>query len=268
MPLLQVYGFYIVNCHFHKLFTTFARSMPKIVTPYQDKNRSKKEQVEQMFDNIAPTYDFLNHFLSAGIDRMWRRKAVNSIATVQPKIILDLATGTGDFAVESLRLKPTKVIGADISDLMMNVGRDKAKKLNITEILEFRKVDSEDMPFEDNKFDAITVGFGVRNFENLEKGLAEMHRVLRHGGKVAILEVAKPSKFPMKQVYGIYFHYILPLVGRLFSKDIRAYTYLPESVSVFPQGNDFVAILNKVGFVNISYQPLTFGICAFYSCEK
>ena len=242
--------------------------MAKLVTPYNDQQRTKKEQVEQMFDNIAPTYDFLNHFLSAGIDRSWRRKAVDSIASISPRTILDLATGTGDFAVESLRLKPAKIIGGDISDLMMNVGRTKAQKLGAADILEFLRVDSENMPFEDNKFDAITVGFGVRNFENLERGLQEMHRVLRPGGKVAILEVSKPKQFPMKQVYSIYFQYIVPMIGRLFSSDIRAYTYLPESVKVFPEGNDFVAILNKVGFSHVTYRPLTFGICAFYTCEK
>jgi len=242
--------------------------MAKLVTPYNDQQRTKKEQVEQMFDNIAPTYDFLNHFLSAGIDRSWRRKAVDSIAPISPQTILDLATGTGDFAIESLRLKPAKIIGGDISDLMMNVGRTKAQKLGASDILEFQRVDSENMPFEDNKFDAITVGFGVRNFENLERGLSEMHRVLRPGGKVAILEVAKPKQFPMKQVYSIYFQYIVPMIGRLFSSDIRAYTYLPESVKVFPEGEDFVAILTKVGFSRVTYRPLTFGICAFYTCEK
>ena len=242
--------------------------MQEIVTPYNDKDQSKKEQVEQMFDNIAPTYDFLNHFLSMGIDKTWRKKAVDSIASISPKTILDLATGTGDFAVEALRLKPSKIIGFDLSDLMMNVGRDKAQKLKVSDVLEFQKGDSEKMPFEDNKFDAITVGFGVRNFEHLEQGLSEMHRVLRPGGKVAILEVAKPKVFPMKQLYSIYFYYILPMVGRLFSKDVRAYTYLPESVTVFPEGDNFVAILNKMGFKNVAYSPLTFGICAFYTCEK
>ena len=242
--------------------------MSKIVTPYNDHHRTKKEQVEQMFDHIAPTYDFLNHTLSLGIDRSWRRRAVDSIASISPQVILDLATGTGDFAVEALRLKPTRIIGGDISDLMMNVGRQKAEKLRVSDILEFQRVDSENMPFEDNKFDAITVGFGVRNFENLEKGLREMHRVLRPGGRVAILEVAQPRQFPMRQLYSIYFHYILPLVGRLFSSDVRAYTYLPESVNAFPEGEDFVAILNKVGFRQVGYQPLTFGICAFYTCEK
>ena len=173
--------------------------MAKTVTPYQDEDSTKKQQVEQMFDNIAPTYDFLNHFLSAGIDRSWRRRAIDAIADVRPKLILDLATGTGDFAIEALRLTPTQVIGGDISDLMMNVGRGKATKLGVAEVLQFQRVDSENMPFEDNKFDAITVGFGVRNFEDLEKGLREMYRVLRPGGRVAILEVAKPLHFPMKQ---------------------------------------------------------------------
>jgi demethylmenaquinone methyltransferase/2-methoxy-6-polyprenyl-1,4-benzoquinol methylase len=242
--------------------------MPKVVTPYNDLDRSKKEQVEQMFDHIAPTYDFLNHLLSLGIDRRWRRTAVDSIASVSPQVILDLATGTGDFAVEALRLRPSTIIGADISDLMMNVGRDKAQKLQVSDILRFQKVDSENMPFEDNKFDAVTVGFGVRNFEHLDIGLREMYRVLRPGGRVAILEVAQPRHFPMRQLYSIYFHYILPLLGRLFSSDVRAYTYLPESVSVFPEGDDFVAILNRAGFRHISYRPLTFGICAFYTCEK
>jgi len=241
--------------------------MAKVVTPYNDQD-SKKQQVEQMFDNIAPTYDFLNHFLSAGIDRIWRRKAVDAIAAIQPKVILDLATGTGDFAVEALRLKPRQVIGGDISDLMMNVGREKAQKLKVTDVLTFQRVDSENMPFEDNKFDAITVGFGVRNYEHLEVGLREMHRVLRPGGRVAILEVSQPKAFPMKQLYHIYFHFILPMVGRLFSKDVRAYTYLPESVSVFPEGSDFTAILERVGFRSVAYRPLTFGICAFYTCEK
>ena len=165
--------------------------MAKVVTPYNDQDRTKKEQVEEMFDNIAPTYDFLNHFLSAGIDRRWRKKAVDSLAAIQPQNILDLATGTGDFAVEALRLKPAKVIGGDISDLMMNVGRQKARKLNVASVLEFQRVDSENMPFEDNKFDAITVGFGVRNFQDLERGLGEMLRVLRPGGRVAILEVSQ-----------------------------------------------------------------------------
>ncbi|MFN8308644.1 MAG: bifunctional demethylmenaquinone methyltransferase/2-methoxy-6-polyprenyl-1,4-benzoquinol methylase UbiE [Chitinophagales bacterium] len=237
------------------------------VTPYNDE-RDKKTQVAEMFDNIAPTYDFLNHFLSAGIDRSWRKKAIDYIGEIQPKQILDLATGTGDFAVEALRLHPTEVVGGDISEEMMAVGRKKSQKLQATNVLRFQYTDSEKMDFPDNKFDAITVGFGVRNFENLEKGLKEMFRVLKPGGRVAILEVSQPSSFPVKQLYAIYFHFVLPTIGRLFSKDVRAYTYLPESVQAFPSGEKFVAILEKSGFKKCGYRPLTFGICAFYTCEK
>jgi demethylmenaquinone methyltransferase/2-methoxy-6-polyprenyl-1,4-benzoquinol methylase len=242
--------------------------MSKIVTPYNDANRSKKEQVEEMFDNIAHRYDFLNRLLSLGIDISWRKKAVKYIGQIKPKVILDLATGTGDFAIEALTLKPEKIIGYDISDGMMNYGREKAKQQNVTDILSFVQGDSEKMPFEDNKFDAITVGFGVRNFEHLEVGLAEMYRVLKPSGRVAILEISKPHNVFMKQIFGIYFKYILPIVGKLFSKDARAYTYLPESVSVFPEGENFVGILTNIGFKNVEWHPLTLGICAFYSCEK
>ncbi|MFN8276114.1 MAG: bifunctional demethylmenaquinone methyltransferase/2-methoxy-6-polyprenyl-1,4-benzoquinol methylase UbiE [Chitinophagales bacterium] len=237
------------------------------VTPYNS-NKPKKAQVEEMFDNIAPTYDFLNHFLSAGIDRRWRKKAIDYIGGIEPKVILDLATGTGDFAVEALRLNPTEVIGGDISEQMMAVGRGKANRLNASDRLTFQQVDAEKMAFPDNKFDAITVGFGVRNYEHLEAGLREMHRVLRPGGRIAILEVSQPTSFPMKQLFGIYFFGVLPLLGKLFSKDARAYTYLPESVDAFPSGTAFTDILNRCGFVHCTYQPLTFGICAFYTCEK
>ena len=240
----------------------------KTVTPYTDSRQTKKEQVEQMFDNIAPTYDFLNHLLSAGIDRRWRRRAIDRIAAIEPRVILDLATGTGDFAIEALRLKPTQVIGFDLSDQMMNVGRAKAQKLQVSDVLTFTRGDSEQMPFVENTFDAITVGFGVRNFEHLDRGLQEMHRVLRPGGMAAILEVSKPVSFPMRQLYSIYFNYVLPIVGRLFSKDTRAYTYLPESVQAFPQGADFVKLLERAGFQSCTYEPLTGGICAFYTGVK
>lgn len=242
--------------------------MTKTVSPYRNDARSKKAQVEEMFDHIAPTYDFLNHLLSAGIDRRWRRKAVGSLAAIAPQAILDLATGTGDFAIEALRLKPRLVTACDISDRMMDIGRAKIKQHGLEGSIVFVRGDSEDLPFEDNKFDAMTVGFGVRNFEDLGRGLGEMQRVLRPGGRVAILEVARPQHFPMKQLFGIYFRLVLPLLGRLFSRDARAYTYLPESVAAFPQGNDFIAILKKAGFSKAAYQPLTFGICAFYTAEK
>ena len=242
--------------------------MSKTVTPYNDTTRTKKEQVEEMFDNIAHRYDFLNHLLSLGIDITWRRKAVKFIGTIQPKKILDLASGTGDFAFEALRLNPEKVIGFDLSEGMMNYGRAKAVKLNVANVVEFVKGDSEKMPFADNSFDAVTVGFGVRNFEHLETGLREMLRVTRPGGKVAILEASQPQNTIIRALYGLYFGNVVPMIGRLFSKDARAYSYLPESVKAFPEGFEFVKILENIGFVNIKWQPLTFGACAFYQMEK
>lgn len=241
--------------------------MSKVVTPYND-TRSKKAQVEEMFDNIAHRYDFLNHLLSLGIDITWRKKAVKFIGTIKPKRILDLATGTGDFAFEALSLNPEKIVGYDISDGMMKYGREKAKQLKVQNIVTFEKGDSEFMQFPNESFDAITVGFGVRNFENLETGLSEMYRVLRPGGVVAILEASTPPNTIIRGLYGLYFNNIVPMIGRLFSKDVRAYTYLPESVKAFPQGFEFTRILENIGFRNVKWQPLTFGTCAFYSMEK
>ncbi|MES2622555.1 MAG: bifunctional demethylmenaquinone methyltransferase/2-methoxy-6-polyprenyl-1,4-benzoquinol methylase UbiE [Bacteroidota bacterium] len=241
--------------------------MSNPVTPYND-TRTKKAQVEEMFDNIAHRYDFLNHLLSMGIDIIWRKKAVKYIGTIQPKKILDVASGTGDFAFEALSLHPEKIIGFDLSEGMMNYGREKAKKLKVAQIVEFIKGDSEKMPFADNSFDAITVGFGVRNFENLEVGLKEMQRVLRTGGKVAILEASMPQNAIIRSLFSLYFGKIVPLIGRLFSKDARAYTYLPESVMAFPRGLEFVRILENIGFRNVKWQPLTLGACAFYTMEK
>ncbi len=241
--------------------------MSKAVTPYND-TRSKKAQVEEMFDNIAHRYDFLNHLLTLGIDITWRKKAVKFIGTVQPKRILDVASGTGDFAFEALTLNPDKVVGFDLSEGMMNYGRQKAKDLKVEHIVEFVKGDSEKMPFTDDSFDAITVGFGVRNFENLEAGLKEMYRVTRSGGKIAILEASMPHNTIIRALHGLYFGKIVPLVGRLFSNDARAYNYLPESVRAFPEGLEFVRILENIGFRNIEWQPLTFGACAFYKMEK
>jgi demethylmenaquinone methyltransferase/2-methoxy-6-polyprenyl-1,4-benzoquinol methylase len=242
--------------------------MNKTVTPYNDASRTKKQQVEEMFDNIAHRYDFLNHLLSLGIDIRWRKKAVKFIGTIQPKKILDLASGTGDFAFESLALHPDKVIGYDISEGMMGYGRAKAEKLGVADIVEFRKGDSENMEFSDNVFDAITVGFGVRNFENLEKGLREMYRVTRPGGKIAILEASQPPNTIIRSLYGLYFGHVVPVIGKMFSKDVRAYSYLPESVKAFPEGFEFIKILENIGFRNIKWQQLTFGVCAFYSMEK
>ncbi len=238
------------------------------VLPYKDKQDNKKKQVATMFDNISGQYDFLNHFLSAGIDILWRKKAIKLLKAHQPKLILDIATGTGDFAIEALALNPDKVIGVDISEGMLEVGRRKLVKKGLDKRIELQSGDSERLLFDDNKFDAIIVAFGVRNFENLEKGLKDMHRVLKKGGKVVILEFSKPKRFPFKQVYQFYFKWILPKIGRVISKDSSAYTYLPESVNEFPDGKKFVDILDKTGFKNTECKALTLGISSIYTGIK
>jgi len=237
------------------------------VVPYKSQQTSKKEQVAQMFDNISPKYDLLNRVLSVGIDIYWRKVAVKQLKSLQPKHILDVATGTADFAIEALSLKPEKIIGVDISEGMLAMGRQKLQKANIHNI-ELQKGDSEGLAFEDGTFDAVIVAFGVRNFENLEKGLADMHRVLRKGGKLVVLEFSQPQIFPFKQFYNFYFKNILPLVGNTVSKDSAAYTYLPESVQAFPFGKDFVNILSRVGFQQSICKPLTFGISSIYVGTK
>lgn len=238
------------------------------VTPYKDSDQQKKLQVEQMFDNIAPKYDFLNHFLSLGIDKLWRKKAIRILSTYNPADILDVATGTGDFAVAASKLKPRKITGFDISEQMLQVGRDKVKRLGLDQLIEFQKGDSEAMPFNNNSFDAITVAFGVRNFENLENGLKEFHRVLKDEGVAIILEFSKPRHFPMKQFYFFYFFRILPFIGKLVSKDSSAYSYLPESVMAFPDDQKFLSILNRVGFSRARQKRLTFGIATIYVAQK
>ncbi len=238
------------------------------VTPYKDSTRSKKEQVAAMFDNIAPRYDFLNQLLSIGIHKSWRRKAVNLLKEKHPKTVLDIATGTGDFAIEAMKLHPDKVVGVDISEGMLKLGREKILKFGLQNVIELKSGDSENLPFSEKSFDAITVGFGVRNFENLEKGIKDIYRVLNPGGVVAILEFSKPRNFPIKQIYNFYFKYITPTVGKIFSKDNSAYTYLPESVNAFPDGEDFLMILNKAGFIEAKVISLTFGIASIYFCKK
>ncbi len=238
------------------------------VVPYKEENTSKKEQVAKMFDNISHRYDFLNHFLSLGIDKGWRKKAINYLRPYQPKVLLDVATGTGDFAIQALDLNPDKIIGVDISEGMLNVGRKKMIDRGYSDKIEMKSGDSEQLPFADNTFDAVTVAFGVRNFENLEKGLAEIRRVLKPEGRVVVLEFSKPKSFPFKQLYGFYFKNILPRVGNWLSKDSAAYTYLPESVDAFPYGNDFLNVLNKVGFTETNDRPLTFGISSIYTGKK
>jgi len=238
------------------------------VVPYKGDSSGKKEQVARMFDSISGNYDFLNHFLSLGIDIRWRKKAIKLLASGKPKLILDVATGTGDFAVETLKLNPDKVIGVDISEGMLEVGRKKIKDKGYNGRIELKSGDSENLPFEENKFDAVIVAFGVRNFENLEKGLAEMHRVLKPGGRMVVLEFSKPRMFPFQQLYNFYFTFILPKIGRLISKDPAAYTYLPESVQAFPDGDNFVSILNRLGFKDTLCKPLTLGISSLYTGVK
>ena len=238
------------------------------ITPYKNKEATKKAQVAKMFDNIAGSYDFLNHFLSLGIDILWRKRAVREIGKISPKTILDIATGTGDLAVEASVLKPTKIIGVDISEGMLEVGRQKMKTKGLDLIIELQSGDSENLPFEDNSFDAVTAGFGVRNFENLPKGLSEMYRVMNEGGKLAILEPAEPNTFPFKQLYSLYFKWVLPFVGKLVSKDNAAYTYLPESVAAFPSGQAFLKELEIAGFKNPQHIKLTFGVAALYTATK
>ncbi len=238
------------------------------VKPYKDSGQEKKQQVEQMFDRIAPKYDFLNHFLSLGIDKLWRRKAVRLLSQYAHETVLDVASGTGDFAVAASRLKPTSIIGFDLSEKMLEVGRAKVQKLRLASLISFVKGDSEQMPFSDNQFDAITVGFGVRNFENLKQGLSEFFRVLKPGGTAVILEFSKPRYFPMKQIYYFYFLKILPWIGRIVSKDHSAYSYLPESVLAFPDGQDFINILSGLGFSDIEEHRLTFGIATIYLAHK
>ena len=242
--------------------------MAMTVVPYKEQNLGKKEQVADMFNNISRKYDFLNHFLSLGIDILWRKKAIRLLKKDAPKLILDIATGTGDLAIEALKLNPELVMGVDISEGMLAVGKEKIIRKGLEDKIQLQLGDSEKLLFEDNKFDAITVAFGVRNFENLEAGLEDMNRVLKIGGKVVILEFSKPTKFPMKHLYSFYFKFILPKIGRLVSKDSSAYTYLPESVNSFPDGDRFLAILSKSGFKNTKCIPLTFGISSIYIGEK
>ena len=236
------------------------------VKPYKV-DGSKKQQVSKMFDNIAGNYDFLNHFLSLNMDKTWRRKMIAELVSVDPKNVLDVATGTADVAintVKQLKINDLTIKGVDISAEMLNIGRKKIENEGLSEQIELTLGDSEQLPYEGNKFDAVTVAFGVRNFENLERGLQEMHRVLRGGGKLVVLEFSKPTIFPFRQLYNFYFKYILPLIGKLTSKDNRAYTYLYESVQAFPDGDKFLTVLNKIGFKDIQCKPLTLGICSIY----
>ena len=239
----------------------------KTVKPYNT-SKSKKEEVEEMFDNISVKYDFLNHFLSLGIDRIWRKKAVKELKELNPKKILDVATGTGDFAIANMKLKPDEIIGIDISKGMLEVGREKMRKKRIDHIVTMTQADSENLPFDSDYFDGLTVGFGVRNFENLDKGLSEMLRVLRPGGKAVILEFSKPKRFPIKQSFKFYSKYIIPILGKRISKDAKAYAYLPESVEAFPEGIEFENILKKLQYKNVKSFIVSGGIATIYTGIK
>ena len=236
------------------------------VTPYNS-SKSKKIQVSEMFDNISNSYDFLNHSLSLGMDNVWRKIAIKKL-TNNPKIILDIATGTGDFAVSAAKYTDAKITGIDISQGMLNVGIEKVRKKNLNNRISLQLADSESLPFNDNTFDAITAGFGVRNFEDLNKGLSEMNRVLNKDGILVILEPSTPKYFPLKQFYKLYFHHVLPNIGAWISKDKAAYSYLPESVDAFPSGENFIDELKNVGFKDCKHIPLTFGIVSLYIAIK
>jgi demethylmenaquinone methyltransferase / 2-methoxy-6-polyprenyl-1,4-benzoquinol methylase len=228
----------------------------------------RKEQVKSMFDSIAGRDDFLNHFLSLGIDRGWRRKLVRLMAKERPSHILDLATGTADLAIEAMVAEPQQITGIDISGEMLAIGREKIRKLGLNQKITLLQADSENLPFEIGTFDAAMVAFGVRNYENLPKGLSEMNRVLKPGAKAFILEFSTPRVFPVKQLFAFYFRFILPSIGRLVSKHSSAYTYLPESVNAFPQGNQFLLLMQQAGFQNVECRKLTFGITMLYTGYK
>lgn len=238
------------------------------IKPYEGEGE-KGKLVEQMFDNIAPTYDTLNHRLSWDIDRYWRKKAIKELQAIEPKRILDIATGTGDFAILAAEmLRPEKVVGADISEGMMAIGREKVKKQGLDSVISFAKEDCLNLSFEENSFDAVTAAFGIRNFQNLDQGLKEMCRVLRPGGMLSIVELTTPVSFPMKQLFSIYSGTVLPIYGKLISKDQSAYEYLNKTIAAFPQGEQMMDILQKAGFKKTSFRRLTFGICTMYIATK
>lgn len=238
------------------------------IKPY-GKDSGKTKQVEEMFDNIAPTYDTLNHRLSLDIDKGWRRKAIEQLAPFKPRHILDIATGTGDFAILSAKmLRPETLIGADISEGMMEIGRRKVEHASLGNIISFRKEDCLNLSFGDETFDAVTAAFGVRNFQDLDKGLAEMCRVLKKGGHLSIVELSQPVAFPMKQLFWIYSHTILPAYGKIISKDSSAYKYLTATIEAFPQGEAMMGILRKAGFAKTEFRRLTSGVCTLYLATK
>ena len=242
--------------------------MNEDVVPYDELTLPKKKQVAMMFDRIAFRYDLMNHLLSFGIDVSWRKKMVATLRPHQPKTILDVATGTADVALLLSKLNPEKIVGLDISDEMLEIGRKKISEGRLGEMISLENGDSENLLFQSNKFDAATVAFGIRNFENLEKGLSEIYRVLKPGGHFVILEFSKPKTFPFKQLYHFYFTHVCPLLGQWITHDKQAYEYLHRSVSAFPEGNTLLSILKKTGFEQTQCKPLSFGISSLYTARK
>ncbi len=239
------------------------------VVPFKESNLNKKQQIAEMFDKIAFRYDFLNHFLSAGIDVSWRRKALEQLKSIQPGTLLDVATGTADVAIMAARiLHPKEIIGIDISEGMLSLGREKLLKSGLDKVVRLQTGDSEAINFPDDSFDAVTVAFGVRNFEQLELGLNEIYRVLRPGGKIVVLEFSKPKTKGIQKLYNLYMGIVAPRMGRIFSKNCEAYQYLNDSVKHFPEGNNFTAILDSTGFKETSCKRLSFGICSIYCGTK
>lgn len=237
------------------------------IKPY-DAATGKTEQVEQMFDNIAPTYDLLNHSLSWGIDRSWRRAAIDSLRPYRPQRILDVATGTGDFAILAAKLlEPEALLGVDLSEGMMEVARQKVEREELQGVIRFQKEDCLNLSFPNGSFDALTVAYGIRNFSDLDCGLREMHRVLRPGGRLVIIELTAPRHFPMRQLFWLYSHVWMPLIGRLVSKDSRAYSYLPATMEAFPQGEEMRQILMRAGFSDVNFRRFTFGLSTLYTAE-
>lgn len=254
----------ILTLYLQKILATLST----IVKPNPQSDSSKKQQVEEMFDNISGNYDFLNHFLSLGIDYSWRKKVRKTIAKTGAQKVLDVATGTADLAIELIKIPGLKVIGVDISRGMLDKGDVKLAQKNLTDRITLIQADSENLPFQDGEFDAATVSFGVRNFENLQKGMTEMCRVLKPGGSLAVLEFSKPTNPIFSGLYWFYFKYVLPPLGKLISKDATAYTYLPQSVAAFPEGEAFVKVAKASGFSQVSFKSLTFGVCTLYHCKK
>jgi len=242
--------------------------MSKKVTPYKDSKLTKKKQVEQMFDNISGSYDGLNRVISLGTDVKWRKKVVAKVAATNPVSVLDIATGTGDLIMQMQPTGAKRLVGLDLSEGMLKVGRKKISDKGLGSKIEMIQGDSENLPFEENSFEAITVAFGVRNFENLEKGLSEIYRVLKPGGIFVVLETSVPTKFPYKQGYRLYSNLILPVVGKVFSKDKDAYSYLSKSAASFPYGPAFNNILQKIGFIDVEDLPQTFGVSTIYTASK